>query len=93
MNEILEILNDLENDYDRDITLEEINLIRDYITKLHAELKELRDDYSIVVTGYKKLKDKNKAITAIKKYIKENEKEFGSLLENEKTILRIIDGE
>ena len=32
-------------------------------------------------------------IDKIKEYIKENEEEFGSLLDNEKTILKIIDGE
>ena len=32
-------------------------------------------------------------IDKIKEYIKENEKEFGSLLDNEKIILKIIDGE
>ena len=60
------------------------------IEKLKEKLEELKKDYSNVVAECKKLKHKNKAITAIKRYIKDNEEEFGYLLDNEKTILRII---
>lgn len=50
-NEIKEILDELENYYDRDITLDEIKLIRDYITNLQEErnnmaclVNELQED-------------------------------------------------
>ena len=41
----------------------------------------------------RKLKEENEKIDAIKKYIKQNEKKYGSLLDSEKAILKIIDGE
>ena len=65
------------NKYDIKYVVADTELIRD----LSKENKELK----------KQLQQKEDIINKIKKYLRENEKEYGSLEENEKIILQILD--
>ena len=58
--------------------LEQINLTVENLQKENKQLKE-------------QLQQKENIINKIKKYLRENEKEYGSLEENEKIILQILD--
>lgn len=58
-----------------------INTCQQEIRRLQEENKQLKEQ----------LQQKEDIINKIKKYLRENEKEYGSLEENEKIILQILD--
>lgn len=93
---IIDILDDLADDYDRDITLDEINLIKNYITKLKEENKKLRKLNVCLSVGnninYKRI---NKTIEYIEKlFILEDDNVTYEFKNDEiKPLLKILKGE
>ena len=64
------------------LTIEDVWLLLDYITNLQYKYDKSLED---------SVKETHK-LMAIRKYLKDNEREYGSLEDNEKIILGIIEG-
>lgn len=95
MNEDDRIRNLMMLDYSQLImytsSLEELNDInRKEIERLEEINEELGRDYSRANNEFLKL---HSIIKEVREYIKDNEKEYGSLEDNEKIILEILDKE
>jgi len=84
--EIEELLNKMKNCngvFDYYLEYGEVDLLLSYIEQLEKKA-ELGDHYKHLYSEVKKQK------YDVVEYIKENEKEYGSLLDNEKIILRML---
>ena len=84
-DEIKEILEfDFESQGERiEINEYERNILKDYITNLQEKYDKALED---------SVKETHK-LMAIRKYLKDNEREYGSLEDNEKIVLGIIEGD
>lgn len=89
-NEIIKTVNELVKILDQCLLGDEITLsinrmkqLLDYITNLQEKYDKALED---------SVKETHK-LMAIRKYLKDNEREYGSLEDNEKIILGIIEGE
>lgn len=71
---------------DKDIKESKIALVNQKITPLQSAFL-----MQYITNIEEQLQQKEDIINKIKKYLRENEKEYGSLEDNEKIILRILD--